>query len=264
MNDPDEAPAPLHATEKVRILRRVAAYHALCQSVRKSSVGSLAFGGIMLAVWYFLLPERMKFDWFGIVYLLLASAEFGTGLLNRFAPSAEGVLLDGLVLIAFGAWNMLREALVWQGILPGAVSPVFLFFGGYWIYQGFQHCKNYGILRKLFAERPTREQIRWYDGLLKEVRFADPKEDAQALALPTRPPVTAKLLGDIAFFAIVAGEPIITTREEVTIAMIDSDEKNSRPEAILAIGEGIVFQPFPISRANWENYLRWKAEGGIR
>jgi hypothetical protein len=251
--------APLQAAEKVRILQRVAAYYALCERVRKSSVGSLVFGGIMLSVWYFLLPDRLKCDWFGIVYLVLASAEFGTGLLNRFAPSAEGVLLDGLVLMLFGGWNVLREALTWQGILPGQVSGLFVFFGLYWCYQGLQHCKNYGVLRKLFAERPTWEHIRWYNGLLKEVRFADPKEDAQSLALPTRPPITAKLLGDIAFFTIVAGEPIITTRDQVTIALIDSDESNARPEAVLAI-EGNMFHPFPISAANWENYRRWKAE----
>jgi len=251
--------APLHAIEKVRILQRVAAYYGLCQGVRKSSTGSLVFGGIMLAVWHFLLPDKMKFDWFGIVYLVLAVAEFGIGLLNRFAPSAEGVLLDGLVLIAFGGWNMLREGLVFMQFLPGQPSMIFLFFGGYWIYQGFQHCRNYSILRRLFAERPTREQIRWYDGLLKEVRFADPKEDSQALALPTRPPISGKLLGDIAFFAIVAGDPIITTRDQVMISMIDSDERGARPEAVLAI-EGHMFEPFPISNANWENYRRWKAE----
>lgn len=251
--------APLPADEKVRILKRVASYHALCESVRRSSVGSLVFGGIMLAVWHFLLPEKMKFDWFGIVYLVLACAEFGTGLLNRFAPSAEGVLLDGLVLILFGGWNVFREVLTWQGFLPGQVSPLFLFFGLYWCYQGFQHCKNYGHLRRMFAERPTRENIRWFNGLLKEVRFADPKEDSQALALPTQPPLKAKLLGDIAFFVVVGGDPIISTRDQVMISLIDSDEPSARPEAVLII-EWSVFHPFPISGANWENYRRWKAE----
>jgi len=251
--------APLNAGEKVRILQRVAAYYCLCESVRKSSTWGLIFGGIMLAIWYAAFDDALKYNWFGIVYLTLAAAEFGTGLLKRFAPSAEGVLLDGLVLIMFGAWNVLREALMWQKIMPGQVHPAFVFFGCYWCYQGFQSCRNYGTLRRLFAERPTRENIRWFDALLKEVRFANPKEDSQALALPTRPPVTAKLLGDIAFFAIVAGEPIITTRDQVMISMIDSDEGNRRPEAVLAI-EGSVFEPFPISGANWENYRRWKAE----
>ena len=258
MNNLDDD-APLDAQAKVRILHRVAAYKSVCEGVRKSSVGSLVFGGIMLAVWHFALPDRVKFDWFGIVYLGLAAAEFFTGLLNRFAPSAEGVLLDGLVLILFGAWNLLRQALVWQGMIPGIVSPILLAFGVYWIYQGFQHCKNYFVLRQLFAERPTREHIRWYEGLLKEVQYADPKEDSQSLALPTRPPVTAKLLGDVAFFAIVAGEPIITTRDDVEITLLESNDPDARQEAVLTI-HGHAFETFPISRANWENYRRWKAE----
>jgi hypothetical protein len=91
------------------------------------------------------------------------------------------------------------------------------------------------------------------------VRFADPKEDSQALALPTRPPVTAKLLGDVAFFAIVAGEPIITTRDDVTISLLETDDPNARQEAVLII-HSHAFDAFPISRANWENYRRWKAE----
>jgi hypothetical protein len=259
MNHDDDT--PLNADAKVRILHRVAAYKAVCEGVRKSSTGSLVFGGIMLAVWHFALPERVKFDWFGIVYLVLAAAEFLTGLLNRFAPSAEGVLLDGLVLLLFGGWNLLRQALVWQGVLPGLVSPVMLAFGVYWIYQGFQNCRNYFVLRQVFAERPTREHIRWYDGLLNEVRSADPKEDPQALALPTQPPLTAKLLGDVAFFAVVAGDPIIATRDEVEIALLEPGDAEARADAVLTI-QGHSFEPFPISRANWENYRRWKAEAG--
>jgi hypothetical protein len=261
MNDDDpQTGPPLAAAEKVYLLRRVASYHALCQGVRKSSTWSLAFGAIMLAFWYAVVPEKMKFDWFGLVYLGLALAEFGTGLLNRIAPSAEGVLLDGLVLILFGGWNMLREGLLYLQVLPGRPSTLFLVFGGYWIYQGFQHVRSYFILRQLFAERPTRAQIRWYDGLLKEVRFADPAEDPQSLALPTRPPLTAKLLGDVAFFAVVAGEPIITTRDAVEIVSLPPREgEEGRMWARLTI-EGHEFEPFPLSQANADNYRRWKTE----
>jgi hypothetical protein len=257
---------PLPAEEKVYILRRVAAYYGLCETVRKSSTGNLVFGGIMLAIWYFLLPPAFKYNWFGIVYLALAVLEFGTGVLNRFAPSAEGVLLDGIVLIAFGGWNLIREGLIWQQIIPGGrVSPVFVVFGGYWVYQGFQHVKNYAYLRRLFGERPSREHIRWYNGLLKEVMFADPADDPDSLALPTNPPVTAKLLGDVAFFKIVGGEVIITTRDQVEITKLVSKardtEDDTRTYAQLTI-EGTVFDPFVLSEKNRENYVQWKAEGG--
>ena len=81
---------PIDPEEVRYVLRRVAAYREVCERVRKGSTGSLIFGGIMLAIWQWALPENLKFQWFGIVYLALAILEFGSGVLNRLFPSAEG------------------------------------------------------------------------------------------------------------------------------------------------------------------------------
>ena len=68
---------PIDPDEVRYVLRRVAAYREVCERVRKGSTGSLIFGGIMLAIWQWALPENLKFEWFGIVYLALAILEFG-------------------------------------------------------------------------------------------------------------------------------------------------------------------------------------------
>lgn len=248
----------LEAEEKRMTLRRVAAYRALCDRVRRSALGTLFFGGLMFAFWYFVIPDMLKWSLFGKVYLGLAMLELTVGLLNRFFPSAEGVLLEGLVLIVFGGWNLAREAMVLQGMLPGRVHPLFVVFGAYWILQGFNHARNYFQLRKEFAERPSPEHIRWFDELAKEVRDADPKTDPTAMALPTQPFLTAKLLGDTAFFTDGAGEVIIVAADEVRLEM-DVPDPDHPPVGYLNIS-GVSFEPFRLSRENWENYCGWKGE----
>lgn len=259
MDDYNDPPPDPHETRSV--LRQVAAYRELCNTVRRKSTGSLIFGGIMLAVWYFAIPDMAKYTPFGIVYLALAMLELCVGLLNRFWPTAEGILLDGLVLIAFGLWNLARQALVWQNVLPGPVNPVLALFGMYWVFQGFQTSRSYFQIKRAFPATPTAEHLRWFDGLVRELRRADPREDNRELALPTEPFLTGKLLGDTAFFLDPPGNVIIAAREDVSIDRSESDDPERPPRGYLSI-EGVEFPPFKLSDANWNNYVSWKREGG--
>lgn len=252
--DPDPA-------ETRHVLRQVAVYRDLRNSVRKKSTGNLIFGGIMLAVWQFAIPDQLKFAPFGLVYLALAMLEFCVGLLNRLWPTAEGILLDGLVLMAFGLWNAAREGLVWFKVLPGRINPVLGLFGVFWLWQGVQTVRSYFQLRAALPERPTAAHLRWFDDLERELRHADPRDDASALALPTDPFLTAKLLGGNAFFLDPNGHVIITARELVTLERVESDDPERPPRGYLSI-EGTEYPPFKLSDANWNNYVAWKREGG--
>jgi len=247
------------AEEKRNILRRVAAYRDLCNRVRGSSMGSLVFGSFMLAMWNWLLPDAAKFQLYGLIFLSLALLEFATGLLNRFHPSAEGVLLEGFVLVCFGGWNVIREALIWQGAFPGRPNTILIVLGGLWLYKGAQMCRSYMSLARHFADRPSFEHLRWFDQLIREIHDADPRTDPLALVLPTDPSLSIKLLGDTAFIVFPDGEVEIIAREELMMDVVPGAE-NEKPRCYLSI-RGNTLPPFPLGRANWENYLRWKAEG---
>lgn len=252
--DPDPA-------ETRHVLRQVAVYRDLRNSVRKKSTGNLIFGGIMLAVWQFAIPDPLKFAPFGIVYLALAMLEFCVGLLNRLWPTAEGILLDGLVLFAFGLWNVARFALVWVKVLPGPASPVLGVFGLFWLFQGAQTVRSYFQLRASLPARPTNEHLRWFDDLERELRHADPRDDASALAVPTDPFLTAKLLGDNAFFLDPNGHVLIAARADVSLERVESGDPERPQRGYLSI-EGVEYPPFKLSEANWNNYVAWKREGG--
>jgi hypothetical protein len=253
----------LAGEQKRAVLRNVAAYRRLCHQVRRKATGGLIFGAFMLGIWYFLLPERGalgKYGPLGLIYLGLAGLEFTVALWNKLRPSAEGVLMDGLVLCVFGASTLARQYLVWQnGMAP---SVVLALLGAFWVWSGVSHARGYAGLRRAFAIRPTADHLRWFDELLREVRDADPTDDPAALDLPTRPPTRGKLLGDTAIF-LQAGsdDPVIAARTDVEIERQPARSADRDPVGYLVI-EGADFGSFPLDPDNWRNYERWKIEGG--
>lgn len=249
----------LEAEQKRAILRQVAAYRDLCEQVRRGAKGSLFFGGLMLVLWWQLFPAREQFSPFGILYLSLAALEFATGLLNRFRPSAEGVLLDGLVLIAFGGSNLVRHYLRWEA--GGPPFSILAFFAVYWLYQGYGHVSGYAALRRLFTHRPSAEHLRWFADLLHEVRTGNPETDSDALDLPVDPHVRAKLLGDTAIVLVGGTEVVIVAREQFEIRKLRAEPGDDRPAATLQLGLHD-FGAFPLAADNWRNYTKWKDAGG--
>ena len=245
----------LDAEDKRNILRQVAAYRDLCDQVRSGAKGSLFFGGLMLVLWWQLFPDRDKFAVFGLVYLGLACLEFGAGLMNRFFPSAEGVLADGVVLILFGGFNLVRHYLIWEA--GGKPHVLLSLLSAYWVYTGVQGVRGYFTLRKLFTHRPSAAHIRWFNELLEEVRTGNPETDPDALDLPTVPRVKAKLLGDTAL--VLAGtEVVVAAREHFDLIPAPPRPSDDRPRALVAIN-GYEFGECVLSRENGQNYTNWKA-----
>lgn len=249
------------ADEQRTILRRVVAYKEVCDRVRRSSTGGLLFGALMLFIWY-VMPDQMKYKPFGLFYLGLACLEFTVALWNRFAPAPEGVLFDGLVLLLFGGSNIARNVLPMLGVaaVPRG-TPWMVAFGIWMLLSGIGHVRSYFELRRHFTVRPTREHLRWFDGLVREIRRADPETDPTALDLPTRPPLRAKLLGDTAIFLQPKGELIVAAREDVRIKMHGGDERRKRIDAELRI-DGQSYGDFDLDPDNWRNYTDWKKAGG--
>ena len=256
---------PIDPEETRYVLRRVAAYREVCERVRRGSTSALVFGGIMLAIWYFALPEKLQFEWFGLVYLSLACLEFGSGVLNRLFPSAEGVLLAALVLMCFGGWTIARELLIWQKLVvfPGArfIPPLFMgLLGALWLFQCYRQAQGYLKLRRQFADRPTAAQIRWFNDLLREIKYSDPNTDPQAVFFDMRPGLAGKLLGDTAFFVERGDATIIVARRDVMLEREDlGDDRPAR--GYLSI-RGAEFPPFPLGTKTWDNFVQWKREVG--
>ncbi len=248
------------AAELRQVMREVSAYRAICQQIRKKSGSMIFFGFFMLAIWYFL--DGQKNDWsiFSILYLSLALLELSVGLLNRLWPSPESILLDGVVLFGFAASNAVRQYLAFQAFGQKAISPFMLVFAAMWFFQGIQTIRSYFAIKRLMPIRPTKANLRWFDGLVKELQDADPKEDARALSLPTEPFLTGKLLGENAFFLDHTQTVMVAARRDVE--MIPTYENDGGAPFVHLLIEGAAYPMFRVSEANWSNYVAWKREGG--
>lgn len=255
-NDETPMDEPLDPRDARAVLRNVGAYRHLRQHVRRKANWSLVFGAIMLAVWWMAFGGKFN-DPFSIIYFVLAVIELGSGLVNMLFPSAEGVLIDGLVLFGFGAANLTRAALIYLNN-PGRIDWFYVVLGAYWVFSGFNVIRSYAGLRRAFAVRPTAAHIRWFEELMRDVRTADPEADATALDLPARPPVRGKLLGDTAFF-LQAGsdELMIAARDEVLIERVPPKSPERDPVGYLVV-QGQEVGEFPLDSDNWRNYAAWK------
>jgi hypothetical protein len=234
-------------------LQRVAAYRELCAGVRRGGRHNVVFAGLML-----LLAASVAGNGDITVYLfgLLALAELFIGLYKWLVPSAEGVLLDGMVLLAFGGWNLVRNAMIVQA--GGQIQNFSLFIGLFLVWGAVGRFRTYGQLRRLFADRPTRDQIAWFDDLAAEIRRSDPESDPTALDLPTRPRWKGKLLGSTAFLVAAKGEGAVVAGPW-DIDIVPKDKSGRRGYRVTLRLYGNEFPSFEIDDASLDNFRSWAA-----
>ncbi|HEV3436500.1 MAG TPA: hypothetical protein VG122_04020 [Gemmata sp.] len=233
-------------------LQKVAAYRELCRGVRRSGRENVIFAGIMLGIAYW---QNVWGGWI-IIIGILVGGELLVGLFKWLMPSAEGFLLDGLVLLLFTAYNLWVMYLQFQA--AGQLNPVVIFFAGYLLFGAFGRFRAYGHLRKLFSQRPSAEHMAWFDELTHEIRTADPQTDELALDLPTGPHWKAKLLGTTAFFIALRGTAVwIVGPDDFEILREKTDRGTGWRKGFLQIYNH-AFPEFEIGDVTWGNYKKWR------
>ena len=238
-------------------LQTVAAYRDLCRSVQRTGRENVVFALIMLGLAYFMYSAGGPNQDIAILYAVLACGELLVGLFKWMAPSAEGLALDGIVLLVFAAFNFVLVYMAFQR--AGTLNPIAVFFGLFMLFGALNRFKAYGELRRLFADRPAPEHIAWFDDLVREIQASDPISDPSALDLPTSPHWKAKLLGGTAFFAAATGNAVwIAGADDFTLRREKTDRGTGYRKALLSI-HGENFPEFELSDASWENYTKWMA-----
>ena len=245
-------------------LQNVAAYRELCRGVRRTGRENVVFALIMIGLAFYTFRPNAG----GIaavvfvLYLGLALAEFAVGLFKLLFPTAEGVLLDAIVLLLFAGWNLGWQALALVVGVPPNVAFIFL---GLWTLLGaLNRFKGYLALRRLFVDRPSAEHIAWFDDLVFEIRASDPHLDPLALDLPTKPHWRAKLLGGTAFFVTVSGSSVwVAGPEDFTLRREATDHGTGQRRAFLSI-HGERYPEFNLEDASWTNYMKWLAAQAVQ
>lgn len=235
-------------------LQKVAAYRELCRGVRRSGRENVIFAVVMLLFVYF---SGLQDALMWIILCVLVGSELLVGFFKWVLPSAEGFLLDGLVLMLFVAYNLGMAYLQLQ--FRGQINPISLLLAAYMLFGAFGRFNTYRQLRKLFAQRPSAEHMAWFDELSHEIQTADPQTDELALDLPTRPHWKAKLLGSIAFFITARGNTVlIVGPDEFELLREKVDHGTGMRKAFLRFHDRS-FPEFEISDDTWGNYQKWRA-----
>ncbi len=237
-------------------LQQVAAYRELCRGVRRSGRGNVTFALLMLFLAYLAYQNGAGGPQL-IILGILVVGELLAGLFKWLVPSAEGLLLDALVILAFAAYNLGLQYLRFRKGIP--LDPVIILIGLFLLMGAIERFKSYGRLRMLFAERPSSEHIAWFNELASEIRASDPDTDELALDLPTKPHWKVKLLGTTAFFVGVRDESVwIAGPEDFELLREKTDHGTKQRKAILRI-HSVPYPEFSITDTTWANYQKWRA-----
>lgn len=235
-------------------LQRVAAYRELCATVRRGGRHNAVFAAIMLLLAVSVIQAGGVVS--GYIFGALALAELLIGVWKWLAPSAEGVLLDGVVLLAFGGWNIVRNGLAVQA--GGQVHGFSVAIGLFLVWGAVGRFRAYGQLRRLFADRPTRDQLAWFDDLAAEIRHSDPESDPTALDLPTKPHWVGKLLGSTAFLVARNGETAVVAGPW-DVDLVRKGKPGRHGDRVVLMLYGQVTQPFEVDAATYDNFQAWAA-----
>jgi hypothetical protein len=236
-------------------LQNVAAYRELCQSIRGGATHTLVNAFIWLGLTA-MLYQAIGPDPILLGNLVLGVAELAVGAWKKVRPTLEAVLVDGLILLGFGGYILLRQFLAWQGVINWPFSPISIMFALWWLSDAVRTFQTYGALRRAFPERPAPEHVAWFDDLVREIQAADSHTDPLALDLPTRPHWKAKLLGSIAFFVSDAGAVWLIGPDDFSLKREKTDHGTGYRKALLSIGSER-FPEFEIDDASWANYQKW-------
>lgn len=175
-------------------LQQIAVYRCTVNRLRKHGKNLMILSGILLAL---VASEfQGRFDDY---YLLgIFGIEFLAGFLLYFAPSAEGVIVEGLLSGFLGLAILGRQAVV----LANGGEPAWfsLLIGALFVVGAVRQVRSYPRIREAFEETPTPEQLAWLNDLVKEIKKADPKTDPDAVAFSTALPIRGKLLGATGVF----------------------------------------------------------------
>jgi hypothetical protein len=237
-------------------LQKVAAYRELCRGVRRSGRENVVFATIMLFLAYLVYENGFAPPLVITIYVVLAGGELLVGLFKWLAASAEGILLDGLVLLVFASFNLYIAYDCFQNNRP--INPVIIFLSLFMLMGALKQFRTYTQLRYLFADRPSAEHMAWVDDLVREILSAEPQSDELVLDLPTGPHWKAKLLGKTVFFVARRGGAIwIAGPDDFELLREKTDHGTGKRKALLKI-HGVPYPDFEITDASWSNYQKWR------
>jgi hypothetical protein len=203
----------------VNELQRVAEYRRAVKILRATGIGSIVVGIIALILGVVALEQSL----INVGLILVGLFLVGTGIWNVALPSAEGIIIDGIALLVLPAWNLLVMVLngpTFEATFKAGIIAVALIGWAVWQFR------NYGRFHEALAEKPSPEDLKGMDELVRNVMRAIPELDADVITFRLRGATKeaewrGRLAGGAALFVeLPAGhEALVAPKEEVNITV---------------------------------------------
>ena len=216
-------------------LRKALTFYGLRRQLRAAGIGSLLFGVIA----FFLGASTMGQVPLNGMLALLGLLLIVEGVWVIAAPSASGIIVDGLFVTAIGVWNIVVSLVEIGGNSGGSLTGRFLIFGIFQIGWGIGRIaqyKRYAYLRGFTLDPAGRARI---EQEIASVRSDTIRPDVVAFKTRSLSPVEGRLRlleGSAAFF--LRGKIVeVLSRDEIACEAAVAKDPGGPLKASLRAGK---------------------------
>jgi hypothetical protein len=237
-------------------LEAAADYRAVRNGLRGAAIGSIIFGLIAIGMGAAFMSEHAA----NVILLCIGVFLLVEGIWLIVAPSAKGLIIDGIALCVLGVWNIVVTIM---NMSAGAGHLWGIVLGILQLVWGFKSFGRYGRFASTASQKPDAEIIKQLDDIVKSVTKANLGESSNIIELKMEnKPWRSELSGDTGIFVAVAGEEVIfARRNDVSFEGYETaapGKDNSREISVLI--RTMKFEG-KISPLSMERYKAWKKKG---
>jgi hypothetical protein len=162
-------------------LHLLAEYHTACRALRRMGWAGVGFGifniGLGMVFTFYLHPINA-------VLVLIGLLLFASGVWCLVLPGAEGVICNGIALIAVGLWNLFVTVI---NLVAGAGPQIWwAVIGIFLIATGVQCFRKYARFSAALRHGASKEDLARMDRLVKSILKADSNEDEDIIGFSAR------------------------------------------------------------------------------
>lgn len=151
-------------------LHQLAEHRRAKKMLRSSGWVAVVFGCINAFIAY----SCIQHSFIGIILLFIAVAMFFVGLWELLLPMAEAVILDGIIAIVIGLWDIFITVANAAGGLPQSIHWGIV--GGVIIAWGVSRFISYRRFAEALREKPEPEAIARLDAIVEKIKKLKSKD----------------------------------------------------------------------------------------
>jgi uncharacterized RDD family membrane protein YckC len=196
-------------------LQKASNYRTLRKTLRAGSIGSIVFGAIAFLAGVTGAGESIM----DVLLTLLGLFLLLEGLWIIITPTTVGLIVDGMALIAIGAWNISTTFYDISAEGSGHNIPGFVILGLWQIIWGLRRFGRYQHFASLPMVKPSYQVLKWMDDTVRKICKVGTAEVEDVIAFQVT--VAKKqqswrgmLSGDTAIFVEGRGDHVLFARKD--------------------------------------------------